>query len=53
MEPAVIPNKGSRRRAQNASAQRVYRAKQKQKMRRLEALTIAALASSDPSLTGE
>ncbi|KAI8951964.1 hypothetical protein F4801DRAFT_247087 [Xylaria longipes] len=53
MQPTITPNKASRRRAQNASAQRAYRAKQKQKMQRLEALTIAALASSDPSLTGD
>ncbi|KAI1754787.1 hypothetical protein F4782DRAFT_491638 [Xylaria castorea] len=52
MQPTVMPNRASRRRAQNASAQRAYRAKQKQKMQRLEALTIAALTSSDPSLTG-
>ncbi|TRX92216.1 hypothetical protein FHL15_006831 [Xylaria flabelliformis] len=52
MQPTITPNKASRRRAQNASAQRAYRAKQKQKMQRLEALTIAALTSSGPLTEG-
>ncbi|KAF2971579.1 hypothetical protein GQX73_g2021 [Xylaria multiplex] len=50
MQPTAPSDKALKRRAQNAAAQRIYRAKQKQKMRRLEALTIAALASSDSSL---
>ncbi|KAI1745295.1 hypothetical protein F4680DRAFT_401725 [Xylaria scruposa] len=52
MQPTIISNKALRRRAQNASAQRAYRAKQKQKMQRLEALTIAALTSSGPLTEG-
>ncbi|KAI0192280.1 hypothetical protein EV127DRAFT_45654 [Xylaria flabelliformis] len=52
MQPTITSNKASRRRAQNASAQRAYRAKQKQKMQRLEALTIAALTSSGPLTEG-
>ncbi|KAI1359502.1 hypothetical protein F5Y08DRAFT_332264 [Xylaria arbuscula] len=52
MEPTTLPDKVLKRRAQNASAQRIYRAKQKQKMQRLETLTIAALTSSSSSLMG-
>ncbi|KAI0427935.1 hypothetical protein F5Y09DRAFT_332972 [Xylaria sp. FL1042] len=50
MQPTTLSGKASKRRAQNAAAQRIYRAKQKQKMRRLEeALTIAALQTSASS----
>ncbi|KAI0199345.1 hypothetical protein F4808DRAFT_461901 [Astrocystis sublimbata] len=49
MESTTLPERVVKRRAQNASAQRIYRAKQKQKMQKLEALTIAALTASDAS----
>ncbi|KAI8626002.1 hypothetical protein F5Y19DRAFT_466784 [Xylariaceae sp. FL1651] len=48
-----MSNSVPRRRAQNAAAQRAYRAKQKQKMQRLEALTIAALTSSNSSFMAD
>ncbi|RWA08481.1 hypothetical protein EKO27_g6637 [Xylaria grammica] len=51
MESTVVASRASKRRAQNAAAQRIYRAKQKQKMQRLEALTIAAMTSTDPAFT--
>ncbi|KAI0520754.1 hypothetical protein F5B22DRAFT_50671 [Xylaria bambusicola] len=53
MEPTTLPDRVLKRRAQNASAQRIYREKQKKKMQRLEALTIAALASSSSPFTGD
>ncbi|KAI3320532.1 hypothetical protein HD806DRAFT_506670 [Xylariaceae sp. AK1471] len=53
MQPTVQPASAARRRAQNAAAQRIYRAKQKQKMQRLEAMTITALPSSTSSFMGE
>ncbi|KAI0905344.1 hypothetical protein F4823DRAFT_144219 [Ustulina deusta] len=52
MQSTALPSRAPKRRAQNATAQRIYRARQKQKMQRLEALTIAALTPA-PSFAGD